>query len=175
RLREPTPQPPSPSPIYSLRRRKPRPIRHRRSLCCRRGPGGAAATFITDLQVAVGTPRQRFATAAVEFREGHDPREIFVGVAAAADVACRRWAKPLVLWRRTSPPARVCGRQSLLSASRSLPRPPIDNGSMLMPWGMVSRVECVLPWLNEAAVGRAHCLTTIDVGLSCRLAFKYHG
>uniref|UniRef100_A0A453S3Y1 Uncharacterized protein n=1 Tax=Aegilops tauschii subsp. strangulata TaxID=200361 RepID=A0A453S3Y1_AEGTS len=87
----------------------------------------------------------------------------------------RSWAKPLVLWRRTSPPARVCGRQSLLSASRSLPRPPIDNGSMLMPWGMVSRVECVLPWLNEAAVGCAHCLTTIDVGVSCRLAFKYHG
>uniref|UniRef100_A0A453S2R2 Uncharacterized protein n=1 Tax=Aegilops tauschii subsp. strangulata TaxID=200361 RepID=A0A453S2R2_AEGTS len=89
RLGEPTPQPPSPppipspSPIYSLRRRKPRPSRHRRSLCCRRGPGGAAATFIADLQVAVGTPRQRFATAAVEFREGHDPREIFVGVAAA--------------------------------------------------------------------------------------------
>ncbi|XBI10714.1 hypothetical protein VPH35_137929 [Triticum aestivum] len=109
RLGEPTPQPPSPppipspSPIYSLRRRKPRPSRHRRSLCCRRGPGGAAATFIVDLQVAVGTPRQRFATAAVEFREGHDPREIFVGVAAAADVACRREERygavdPSCLW-----------------------------------------------------------------------------
>ncbi|XP_037484904.1 putative formin-like protein 21a [Triticum dicoccoides] len=89
RLREPTPQPPSPPPIPSPSP-PPVPGRHRRSLCCRRGPGGAATTFIADLQVAVGTPRQRFATAAVEFQEGHDPREIFVGVAAAADVACRR-------------------------------------------------------------------------------------
>ncbi|XBH68693.1 hypothetical protein VPH35_096773 [Triticum aestivum] len=76
----PPSQIPSPPPIYSLslRRREPCPSLHRGSFCWRRGPRRAATAFIADPQDVVGTPPLRSAIAAVEVREGHDPRVICI-------------------------------------------------------------------------------------------------